>query len=155
LEQDHSDRVAVISDVYADPANFWETGVAERFGSHAEIATDLPTPSVVSRTPGAPIFRGCNLWDDGLHLVQLAEVAPGDRKYLHRHRHLVETMWLILEGEGEFYPDLDAVIPVKAGMICHSFPLQWHGLGNTGDVPLRYLVVEGPFLQKVIEFAET
>jgi mannose-6-phosphate isomerase-like protein (cupin superfamily) len=119
------------------------------------MAEGVATPSVVSRTPGAPVFRGCDLWADGLHLVQLAEVAPGDRKYLHRHRHLVETVWVILEGEGEFYPDLDAVIPVKAGMICHSFPSEWHGLGNTGDVPLRYLAFEGPFLQRVIEFAES
>jgi mannose-6-phosphate isomerase-like protein (cupin superfamily) len=87
-------------------------------------------------------------------MVQLGEVAPGDRKYLHRH-HDAETVWLILEGEGEFYPDHDTVIPVEAGLICHAYPGEWHGLGNTGDVPLRYLSFEGPFWRTdTMEMAE-
>ena len=52
--------------------------------------------------------------------------------------------------------DLDTAVPVRAGMMCHAFPGEWHGLLNTGDVPLRYLSIEGPMFTRETstEFAE-
>jgi mannose-6-phosphate isomerase-like protein (cupin superfamily) len=143
--------VVAIADVYGQRDQFFQ------LASPGKDDPNLAAASVVGRTSGTAEFRGCNLWQgpEGFQLVQLAEVAPGDRKYLHRHRH-AETVWVILEGSGEFYSDLDSVVPIEAGMICHAYPGEWHGLGNTGDVPLRYLSVEGPFPRPsgVIEFAE-
>ena len=76
---------------------------------------------------------GNNLVDrravDSCHLVQCAYIEPGNRKYLHHHVN-AETIWVILDGEG--------------GDICHSLPVQWHGMGNTGTTRLRYLSIEGP-----------
>jgi mannose-6-phosphate isomerase-like protein (cupin superfamily) len=148
-------RVAVIRDVYEQG-----TGFFERASPGRSVAAES-APTVVGRTSGKAEFRGHNLWPDGRHLVQLAEVAPGDRKYLHRHPE-AETVWVILDGTGEFYSDFETVIPVEAGMICHAFPQEWHGLGNTGTTPLRYLSVEGPFPPRdsgvdpseIIEYAE-
>jgi mannose-6-phosphate isomerase-like protein (cupin superfamily) len=106
---------------------------------------------------GTPQIAGNNLFEEGRghHLVQLAEIAPGDRKYIHRHP-LGETVWIIYEGEGEFFPDLETAIPVKTGMLLHAYPGEWHGLRNTGDVPLRYLSIEGPMFMREgsTEFAE-
>jgi mannose-6-phosphate isomerase-like protein (cupin superfamily) len=143
-------RVVAIEDVYKRSAEFFEVE------SPGKTDPDRSTPTVVTRTAGDARFRGSNLWFDGTgsHVVQLAEIRPGDRKYLHRHND-AETVWVILDGAGEFYPDRDTVVPVESGMICHAYPGEWHGLGNTGDGPLRYLLVEGPFWRvPAIEFAE-
>jgi mannose-6-phosphate isomerase-like protein (cupin superfamily) len=143
-------RVVAMADVYERAADFFE------IEGGGEPKPDIPTPSVVTRTSGEARFRGTNLWygGAGFHLVQLAEVAPRDRKYLHRHRD-AETVWVILDGVGEFYSDFDTVEPVESGVICHAYPGEWHGLGNTGEKPLRYLSVEGPFWRApAIEFAE-
>jgi len=106
-------------------------------------------PPVAYRTPGRGAIMGNNLVDrrevPSVHLIQCAYIEPGDRKYLHHHVH-AETIWIIQEGEGEFYggPNLDEVHPVKAGDICHALPGQWHGMGNTGSTRLKYVSVEGP-----------
>ena len=104
-------------------------------------------PPVADRTPGAGMILGNWLVQRPetatKHLIQLAEVGVGNRKYLHRHLN-AETVWFIIEGEGEFYGGPDEVYAVKAGDVCHSLPGEWHGMGNTGTVPLRYLSVEGP-----------
>jgi mannose-6-phosphate isomerase-like protein (cupin superfamily) len=145
-----SGRVYRISDAYKSSDEWFEVE------SKGRTDSSLPIPAVVARTSGRPRFRGFNLWWEGagFHMVQVGEVAPGDRKYLHRH-HDAETVWVILEGEGEFYPDHDTAISVSSGMVCHAYPGEWHGLGNTGDVPLRYLSVEGPFWRTdTMEMAE-
>lgn len=100
-------------------------------------------PPVATRTPGQGQIFGITLVDrtkhETAHLIQVAYIEPGDRKYLHHHTK-AETIWVILEGEGEFYggPSMDDVYPVKAGDVCHSLPGQWHGMGNTGTTRLRY-----------------
>jgi hypothetical protein len=83
----NSGRVASISDAYENPEEWFEVE------SKGKTDQSLPTPPVVTRTSGKPRFRGFNLWWDGpgFHMVQLGEVAPGDRKYLHRH-HDAETV---------------------------------------------------------------
>src|SRR5690242_10685156 len=76
---------------------------------------DIEAP-VLSRTPGQAQFNAVNLFEEGRghHLVQLSEIQPGNRKYLHRHYH-AETIWVILEGEGEYYPDTETVVPIHGG----------------------------------------
>ena len=106
-------------------------------------------PAVAHRTPGKGAIMGNTFIKRGevpsvLH-VQCAYIEPGNRKYLHYHEN-AETVWVILEGEGEFYggPNNEDVYPVKAGDVAHALPGQWHGMGNTGKVPLKYFSVEGP-----------
>jgi mannose-6-phosphate isomerase-like protein (cupin superfamily) len=122
----------------------------EKADKFREVAlTGGTKPPVAFRTPGRGAIMGNNLVDraevPSVHLIQCAYVEPGNRKYLHHHV-VAETIWVIVEGEGEFYggPDLDEVHPVKVGDICHALPGQWHGLGNTGSVRLKYISIEGP-----------
>ena len=121
---------------------------AEDF-EHVAFRGGTVKPPVALRTPGRGVIRGKTLVDrsvyDGCHLIQAAYIEPGDRKYLHHHLQ-VETIWVILEGEGEFYggPELEDIYPIKAGDVAHALPGQWHGMGNLGTTRLRYLSIEGP-----------
>lgn len=106
-------------------------------------------PPVAYRTPGKGAIMGNTFVKRAdvpsvMH-VQCAYIEPGNRKYLHYHEN-AETIWVILEGEGEFYggPNEEDVYPVKPGDVAHALPGQWHGMGNTGKVPLKYLSIEGP-----------
>src|SRR5258708_1664452 len=131
-------RVYHTTEEYADQSKFRE--VALKGGVK---------PPVAFRTPGRGAIMGNNLVDrhqvDSCHLIQCAYIEPGNRKYLHHHVN-AETVWVILEGEGEFYggPDLDEVHPVKAGDICHALPGQWHGMGNMGTTRLKCISSEVP-----------
>jgi mannose-6-phosphate isomerase-like protein (cupin superfamily) len=127
--------------------------MAEEFArveAFREIAmTGGTKPPVAFRTPGKGAIKGNTFIKRAevpsvLH-VQCAYIEPGNRKYLHWHEN-AETVWVIIEGEGEFYggPNEEDVYPVKAGDIAHALPGQWHGMGNTGKVPLKYLSIEGP-----------
>ena len=115
-----------------------------------EIAmTGGTKPPVAFRTPGKGAIMGNTFVKRAdvpsvMH-IQCAYIEPGNRKYLHYHEN-AETIWVILEGEGEFYggPNEEDVYPVKAGDVAHALPGQWHGMGNTGKVPLKYFSVEGP-----------
>jgi mannose-6-phosphate isomerase-like protein (cupin superfamily) len=106
-------------------------------------------PPVAYRTPGKGAIMGNTFVKRAdvpsvMH-IQCAYIEPGNRKYLHYHEN-AETIWVILEGEGEFYggPNEEDVYPVKAGDVAHALPGQWHGMGNTGKVPLKYFSIEGP-----------
>lgn len=77
------------------------------------------------------------------HLVNVVNVEAGFKKYNHWHNN-AETVLYFLQGEGEFVIDENNTVPIKAGDVAHSFPGEVHGTRNTGTVPLRYVVVEGP-----------
>ena len=135
-------RVYHISEEYA--ADGLESGRFRRVALKGGVK-----PPVAYRTPGEGAIMGNNLVNrqevDSCHLIQCAYIEPGNRKYLHHHVN-AETIWVVIEGEGEFYggPDLDEVHAVKAGDICHALPGQWHGMGNTGTTRLKYISIEGP-----------
>ena len=127
--------------------------IAEEFAkkeAFVEVARKGGTkPPVANRTPGRGAIMGNTFIKrekvPSIMHVQAAYIEPGNRKYLHYH-DAAETIWVILEGEGEFYggPNNEDVTPVKAGDVAHALPGQWHGMGNTGKVPLKYLSIEGP-----------
>lgn len=77
------------------------------------------------------------------HLIEIVNVDPGFKKFHHWHEN-AETVMYVIEGEGEFFLDKNNSVPVKAGDITHALPGEIHGMRNTGNTPLRYLVVEGP-----------
>ena len=127
--------------------------IAEEFakkGAFVEVAkTGGTKPPVARRTPGKGAIMGNTFIKrsdvPSIMHVQAAYIEPGNRKYLHYHDD-AETIWVILEGEGEFYggPNNEDVYPVKAGDVAHALPGQWHGMGNTGTTRLKYVSVEGP-----------
>ncbi len=59
-------------------------------------------------------------------------LEPGQEVYLHSHSN-VDDMWVCMEGEGVYFPDLENEIPIRKGMVILAKPNQIHGMRNTGD----------------------
>jgi mannose-6-phosphate isomerase-like protein (cupin superfamily) len=72
-------------------------------------------------------------------LTAVAVVEPG--KAVHKsHRHAEEEYLALIEGEGVW--DLDGKeIPAQRGDVLYAEPWVYHGLKNTGDKRLIFLVV--------------
>ena len=76
-----------------------------------------------------------------LHM-HLSTAEPGQR--LHPpHRHGGVEGFYLLEGEGTLELD-DERIVLRAGEAAVFDPQRLHGLVNSGEVPLRYIVVLRP-----------
>ncbi len=72
-------------------------------------------------------------------LTGVAMVEPG--KALHRsHRHAEEEYLIVAKGSGTWSLD-GKESPAKAGDILYVEPWVYHGLTNTGDEPLFFVVV--------------
>ena len=72
-------------------------------------------------------------------LVAVAVVEPG--KAVHRaHRHGPEEYLIVAEGSGTWSLD-GKEFPAERGDILYAEPWVYHGLTNTGDVPLVFAVV--------------
>ncbi|MBI3302441.1 MAG: cupin domain-containing protein [Deltaproteobacteria bacterium] len=55
-----------------------------------------------------------------------------------------DDMWIILEGEGEYYVGEDKTEHVQAGMVACAPAGTVHGLKNTGNRKLVYVSVSAP-----------
>jgi len=72
-------------------------------------------------------------------LAAAAVVEPG--KSVHKaHRHAEEEFLAIIEGEGTWSLD-GKESPARRGDVLYAAPWVYHGLTNTGDRPLIFLVV--------------
>jgi len=72
-------------------------------------------------------------------LVAVAVVEPG--KAVHKaHRHAEEEYLALVEGSGVWSLD-GKEIPAKRGDILYAEPWVYHGLTNTGETPLIFIVV--------------
>ncbi|MCP8967667.1 cupin domain-containing protein [Ectobacillus ponti] len=58
-------------------------------------------------------------------------LEPGQDLYLHSHSN-VDDIWVCMQGEGVYYPDLEHEIPIRQGMVLLAKPNQIHGMRNTG-----------------------
>lgn len=58
-------------------------------------------------------------------------LEPGQELYLHSHSN-VDDIWVCMEGEGTYFPDLENEIPIRKGMVLLAKPNQIHGMRNTG-----------------------
>jgi quercetin dioxygenase-like cupin family protein len=58
-------------------------------------------------------------------------LEPGQELYLHSHSN-VDDIWVCMEGEGTYFPDLENEIVIKKGMVLLAKPNQIHGMRNTG-----------------------
>lgn len=73
---------------------------------------------------------------DGLAAV--AVIEPGQE--IHPpHEHAEEEYLMVLEGSGTWHL-LGEERPAEAGDMLYAAPWDVHGLTNTGDVPLRFVV---------------
>jgi quercetin dioxygenase-like cupin family protein len=58
-------------------------------------------------------------------------LEPGQELYLHSHSN-VDDIWVCMEGEGTYFPDLENEISIRKGMVLLAKPNQIHGMRNTG-----------------------
>jgi mannose-6-phosphate isomerase-like protein (cupin superfamily) len=80
------------------------------------------------------------------HRINIVSVEPNSGKFTHAHED-ADTIFLVLEGEGEYLPDNEHGIPIKPGDVAIAVAGQLHGSRNTGSGPLRYLCIEGPLTE--------
>ncbi|HWQ15287.1 MAG TPA: cupin domain-containing protein [Roseiflexaceae bacterium] len=76
-----------------------------------------------------------------LHL-HVTEVGPGERAH-PPHRHGGYEAFYVLNGAGTLELD-DERVALGAGEAAVFDPQRLHGLVNSGDAPLRYVVVLRP-----------
>jgi quercetin dioxygenase-like cupin family protein len=67
--------------------------------------------------------------------VGVAELAPGER--LNVHRHAPAEVYHVLEGQGLVTLDAEEH-PVQPGSAVYIAGDAWHGIRNTGPLPLRF-----------------
>lgn len=71
-------------------------------------------------------------------LTGVAIIKPGEE--IHPpHRHAEEEYLMVLEGEGT-WSLLGEERTAKAGDMLYAAPWDIHGITNTGDVPLKFVV---------------
>ncbi len=71
-------------------------------------------------------------------LAGVAVIDPG-REIHPPHRHAEEELLMVVEGEGTWHL-LGEERPATAGDLLYAAPWDVHGITNTGDVPLRFVV---------------
>jgi quercetin dioxygenase-like cupin family protein len=59
-------------------------------------------------------------------------LEPGQEVYLHSHSN-VDDIWVCIEGEGTYFPDLENEVTIRKGMVLLAKPNQIHGMRNTGN----------------------
>lgn len=59
-------------------------------------------------------------------------LEPEQEVFLHSHSN-VDDIWVCIEGEGTYFPDLENEITIRKGMVVLAKPNQIHGMRNTGN----------------------
>jgi uncharacterized cupin superfamily protein len=71
--------------------------------------------------------------------IHISEVGPGERSH-PPHRHEGVEAFHMLAGEGTLEIDAERQ-RIAAGEAIVFDPTKLHGLVNSGDVPMRYIVI--------------
>jgi len=66
------------------------------------------------------------------------EFLPG-QQLQPPHQHADEEFQFVIEGSGTWSLN-GQEYPLKAGDLMYTRPWDWHGIRNSGDVPLRFFV---------------
>ena len=86
-----------------------------------------------------PYFTGQTIGTDRVFAAS-GTIEPG--KAIHgAHRHVEEEYLLITEGSGTWHLD-GKDFPARQGDLLYVEPWIYHGIRNTGDKPLTFLVVK-------------
>jgi len=86
-----------------------------------------------------------SLWDlgDTKHTVFLDEIPPGCHVGEHSHEQGTVEIFTVLSGQGEILLD-DVVYPLQPETIMYVHNQSRHSIRNTGNIPLRFMVVTTP-----------
>jgi len=83
-------------------------------------------------------------------LVGVALIKPGHE--IHPpHQHIEEEYLMVTEGEGEWMINGE-IRPAKPGDILYTAPWEWHGITNTGETTMTFVVWK--WLGKGVEYPE-
>jgi quercetin dioxygenase-like cupin family protein len=77
----------------------------------------------------------------GLAFLDFAQVPPGATIGLHRHGPSDEEIYVVLSGRGRYCAE-GQWVDVRPGSVAVNPPGGLHGLENSGDEPLRIVVVD-------------
>jgi len=80
---------------------------------------------------------------DTQHTVFLDEIPPGCHVGEHYHQQGTVEIFTILSGSGEILLD-DEIYPLQPESVVYVHNESRHSLRNTGNVPLRFMVVITP-----------
>ena len=84
-----------------------------------------------------PIYQtestGWSVWD----------IKPGQTLQKHYH-HNSDDIWIVLQGEGIFYPQPNEEVPFKKGHVIVSKKDSCHGAKNTGDEDIIFVSIVAP-----------
>jgi len=72
--------------------------------------------------------------------LHITEIAPGTRAHPPHSHAGVETFY-VLSGNGTLETEDGTRVPVGPNQAVTVDPTRQHGLVNTGDVPMKYLVI--------------
>ena len=70
-------------------------------------------------------------------------VKPGQSVKCHKHPN-ADDIWIVIEGEGQFHPEVGKDVLVKAGDIIVNKPGDCHGVTNNSDKDFKFLGVLTP-----------
>lgn len=79
-------------------------------------------------------------------IMGIVEIQPGCHTPLHRHN--CEEVYYVLQGRGKLESD-GALFDIEEGDAVYNRENSMHRVFNTGDVPLRLLVVAGIMLMSL------
>lgn len=70
-------------------------------------------------------------------------IKPGQTLQKHRH-HNSDDIWIVLQGEGIFYPEPGEEVPFHKGQVIVSKKGACHGAKNTGTEDIIFVSVVAP-----------
>ena len=70
-------------------------------------------------------------------------VKPGQEVACHTHNNS-DDIWICIQGEGVFYPELGDEIPIKKGQVAVTPKGLCHGATNTGDEDFIFVSIVAP-----------
>ena len=70
-------------------------------------------------------------------------IKPGQTLQKHCH-HNSDDIWIVLQGEGVFYPGPDEEIPFSKGQVIVSKKGACHGAKNTGAEDIIFVSIVAP-----------
>lgn len=70
-------------------------------------------------------------------------MLPGQTLPIHSHEK-ADDIWIVLEGEAEYYPECGQKVLIKKGDIVVARPGEKHGMTNHTDKPFVMLGIAGP-----------
>lgn len=83
------------------------------------------------------------IFDAKNHEIHFWRIKPGDWIYPHTHP-ASDDIWYLVEGEGEYYIEVEKAVKLKKGYIALASPREVHGIHNIGDRDLIVFSVLSP-----------